>query len=112
MELFYGFDLGDAESAVALLKKDTPGEAPVLTVQGAKSFVTAFAVLDTGELMIGEEACFTPGAGVRKVRFKTRFLTDPAAAKDVRSFASGVLGRLRSSGDLIDGSDSCFYVAT
>lgn len=117
MEQFYGFDLGDAESAIALLKKEagsdaalSPGAVTILSLQGAKSFISACAKLSSGALVIGEQACYAPDAVSRKVRFKSRFLTDPSAAKDIRSFAAGVLGTLRENGDLIAGDESCFYI--
>ena len=117
MEQFYGFDLGDAESAIALLKKPEKEDAPltssaitILPVQDARSFISAYARLSSGALVIGEQACYAPDAAVRRVRFKSRFLTDPAAAKDVKSFAAGVLGVLRENGDLIAGDESCFYI--
>ena len=110
MEQYFGFDLGDAESAIARLKKENPAETEILSVRSAKSFVSAYARRNNGEVLIGEQACFVPDAAVRKVRFKSRFLTDPSAAKDIRAFAAGVLGALRENGDLIAGADDCFYI--
>ena len=110
MDRYYGFDLGDAESAVTYLKKDEKGEPHVVPVREAGSFITAYARLRTGELLIGEEACYTPDAVERRLRFKSRFLRDPSSARDVKSFAGGVLGELYMSGGLIKGEDCCFYI--
>ena len=110
MDRYYGFDLGDAESAVTYLKKDEKGEPNVVPVREAGSFITAYARLRTGELLIGEEACYTPDATERRLRFKSRFLTDPSSARDIKSFAGGVLGELYMSGGLIKGEDCCFYI--
>ena len=110
MDRFYGFDLGDAESAVTRLDKTEDLVPVVLTINEAKSFITAYALLRDGKLLIGEGACYAPDATKRKERFKSRFLTDPEATKDVRSFASGVLGELYLSGDLIKSDDCCFYI--
>lgn len=110
MDLYYGFDLGDAESAVARLEKDQQEEPQILSIQGSKSFVTAYALKRAGELIIGESACYEPEAVRRKVRFKSRFLTDRETREDIKSFASGVLGELYAGGDLIRGQDTCFYV--
>ena len=110
MDRYYGFDLGDAESAVTYLKKEEKGEPHVVPVREAGSFITAYARLRTGELLIGEEACYTPDAVERRLRFKSRFLTDPSSARDVKSFAGGVLGELYMSGGLIKGEDCCFYI--
>ena len=62
MERYFGFDLGDAESAVTCLKKSEKTEPKVVPVREAGSFITAYARLRTGELLIGEEACYAPEA--------------------------------------------------
>ena len=110
MEKFFGFDLGDAESAVSLLKKDSRENPEVLTIAGVQSLITAYARLKDRSLVIGENACYHPDANVRKIRFKSRFLTDPEAEEDVKQFAAGVLGELLGSGDLIQNEDACFYI--
>ena len=110
MDRFYGFDLGDAESAVTRMDKNTDSVPQVLTVRDVKSFITAYALLRNGDLLIGEEACYHPDAMRRRERFKSRFLTDPESSKDVTSFASGVLGELYQSGQLIKDNESCFYI--
>ena len=110
MERFYGFDLGDAESAVARAGSGE-GEVPeIIPVGGVGSFVTAYASLMDGTLLIGEAACYRPDAVLRKIRFKSRFLNDPSSPSDIRNFASGVLGELYGSGALSRGEDSCFYI--
>ena len=52
MDLFYGFDLGDAESAIALLKGDETTPPGIVPVEGAGSFITAYARLPGGEMLI------------------------------------------------------------
>ncbi|MCR5229822.1 MAG: Hsp70 family protein [Solobacterium sp.] len=110
MNKYYGFDLGDAESAVTRLNRHEQIVPEVLSIREMKSFITAYALLKNGDLLIGEGACYDPDAAVRKIRFKSRFLYDSAAAKDIRSFAAGVLGELYLNGDLIKGDDCSFYV--
>ena len=110
MDRFFGFDLGDAESAVARLAKDDQVAPEMLTVVGEQSFITAYAQLNSGELLIGEKACYADNAVKRKLRFKSRFLSDRGVAADVKSFAAGVLGELYGSGDLIRNEDCSFYV--
>ena len=110
MERFYGFDLGDAESAVIRIIKGENAVPEVIPVQEAGSFITAYAMKKNGQLLIGEGACYDPDVLVRKLRFKSRFLTDSAAKNDIKSFASGVLGELLLSGDLVRGDDQCFYI--
>ena len=110
MNRYYGFDLGDAESAVCRLGRQDAGVPEVLPVREAKSFVTAYAQLPAGELLIGESACYDTSATRRSLRFKSRFLTDPQSEKDVRRFAAGVLGELYGDGTLVRNDDSCFYI--
>ncbi len=110
MDRFFGFDLGDAESAVSRLadaEQQTPEE---LTLAGTKSFITACAVTADGGLLIGEQACYAAGVNRRALRFKSRFLTDPGSAADLRTFAAGVLGELYGSGELIKNEDCRFYI--
>ena len=110
MDKFYGFDLGDAESAVARLGRKDEGVPEVLPVREAASFITAYAQQANGELLIGESACYDTAAVRRGLRFKSRFLTDPQSEKDIRRFASGVLGELYAEGGLVKGEDVCFYI--
>ena len=110
MDRFFGFDLGDAESAIARLYKEEQVTPEMLTVAGEKSFITAYAQLASGELIIGEKACYADNVVRRKLRFKSRFLSDRSSAGDVKSFAAGVLGELYGSGDLIRNEDCSFYV--
>ena len=110
MDIFYGFDLGDAESAIAKLDRTKDTTPEILTIQEAKSFITAYSLSKDGKLIIGEGACYEPQATTRKLRFKSRFLTSSDAARDIRSFAGGVLGELYLNGDLIRGEDHCFYI--
>ena len=110
MDRFFGFDLGDAESAVSRLsdaEQQTPEE---LTLAGTKSFITACAVTADGGLLIGEQACYAAGVNRRALRFKSRFLTDPGSATDLRTFAAGVLGELYGSGELVQNEDCRFYI--
>ncbi len=110
MDRFFGFDLGDAESAVSRLSGTDQTVPEDLTIAGTKSFVTACAVTSEGGLLIGEQACYSALVSRRALRFKSRFLTDPAVTADLRTFAAGVLGELYGSGDLVKNEDCCFYV--
>ena len=110
MERYFGFDLGDAESAVARLTRTEQAAPEVLPIKNARSFVTAYARLMNGELLIGESACYNTSAVHRSVRFKSRFLSDPESEKDVKCFAAGVLGELYQNGDLVKDEDCCFYI--
>ena len=110
MNRYYGFDLGDAESAISRLGRQDAGAPEVLAVREARSFITAYAQLESGELLIGESACDDTNAVKRSLRFKSLFLTDPQSEKDIRRFAAGVLGELYADGNLVQNEDCCFYI--
>ena len=80
MNRFYGLDLGDAESAVSRLNAQDQTTPEMLPVKDQKSFITAYARTMGGELLIGEGACYASDVTARRLRFKSRFLTDPDAA--------------------------------
>jgi len=88
-----GFDLGDGESAVALLDEHSTVEPRMLPIHGRASVLSAVGTKG-GRIVVGEEASVLSGAQDAKVRFKSRFLTDPDAAGDVRLFAQGVMNQL------------------
>lgn len=88
-----GFDLGDGESAVTLLDEDSTVEPRVLPLLGRSSMLSAVGRRE-GRIVVGEEASVLAGAENAVVRFKSRYLTDPSAAGDVRMFAQGVMQEL------------------
>ena len=110
MDRFFGFDLGDAESAVSRLYKEDQVAPEMITVAGEKSFITAYAQLTSGDLLIGEKACYADNVIKRRIRFKSRFLSESSSAADIKSFAAGVLGELYGSGDLIKNEETSVYV--
>ena len=97
MERFYGFDLGDAESAIARLHKGEQGTPEMLKLKDAASFVTAYALLADGTLEIGEAACYQARAVRRGLRFKSRFLTDPSSHGDIKALRRGFWGSWRQT---------------
>lgn len=110
MERYFGFDLGDAESAIARLGREERTEPAILPIKDSRSLVTAYARMLDGKLLIGESACYNTNAIDRSVRFKSRYLTDPQSERDIKCFAAGVLSELYLSGELTAGEDCCFYI--
>ncbi|MBR0127096.1 MAG: Hsp70 family protein [Firmicutes bacterium] len=111
MDRFFGFDLGDAESAIARLYKEDQVVPEMIPVVGEKSFITAYAQQTSGEILIGEKSCYADNVVKRRLRFKSRFLAEPASvAADVKSFAAGVLGELYGNGDIIQNEETSVYV--
>ncbi len=110
MDIFYGFDLGDAESAIAILEKDQASVPAILPVEGAGSFITAFASSANGEILLGEKACYAANVIKRRLRFKSRFLSDPESRKDMRLFAGAVLALIREDRRFKNRDGACFYI--
>lgn len=110
MRKHYGFDVGDAESAVAVTYEGTGSEPEILPVEGAKSFISAFAVTRSGDTIIGENACYSPRAAEVKLRFKSHFLTDRASRNDMLRFSKGVLNSLYNEEQLNNRDESTFYI--
>ena len=88
-----GFDLGDGESAVALLDGESTVEPRMMPLAGRTSMLSSVGRRG-GRIVVGDEASVMSGAQDVKVRFKSRYLTDPAASQDVRMFAQGVFAAL------------------
>ena len=78
---------------MTLLDEDSTVEPRVMPLCGKNNLISAVGVKD-GRIVIGEAASVTDGAAEAKVRFKSRYLTDPAASADVRAFAQGVMNEL------------------
>ena len=111
--LFWGFDLGDGESAVARTGEDGRAAPEIMEVEGRKVFLTAWALMKSGEVRIGENAAKSAAAAMRSsARFKSRFLeTQSDSGALVRDFSARVLESLRSSGQLVGGeSGNRFYI--
>lgn len=88
-----GFDLGDGESAVALLDGESTVEPRVIPLFGKNSILSAVGTSE-GRIVVGEEASVLSGAQDAQVRFKSRYLTDEHAPAAVRLYAQGVINEL------------------
>ena len=102
---YWGFDLGDGESAVARTFAES-GEFPeIIEVDGKRVTITVWAVMKSGEVRIGESAARSAATAVRSAaRFKRRFLdTQSDSAALIRDFSARVFESLRSSGALTGG---------
>ena len=88
-----GFDLGDGGKRRDAAGRGFHRRAARDAALRQNSLISAVGVKD-GRIVIGEAASVTDGAAEAKVRFKSRYLTDPAASADVRAFAQGVMNEL------------------
>ncbi len=95
--LYWGFDLGDGESALARVSGEGLNLPEVVEVEGKKVVLTAWAVMKNGEVRIGESAARSASSAVRSAaRFKSRFL-DPQADSPglIRDFSARIFESLR-----------------
>ena len=108
---YFGFDLGDGESAVAWLRAGVRTDPKMIEIRGQKSLVTALGVHPERGVMIGEEACHAAGLSELSARFKSKYLTETAWAGDcVRRFAQAIYQTLLSDGRIEDPETACFFV--
>jgi len=106
---YFGFDLGDGESAVAWMRAGKKTEPQMIELRGRKSVITALASHPEKGLFIGEEACHLSGADWLQVRFKSRYLKDAAGAGSlVMMFAREVLSTLVADGRM-DSPEMAFF---
>ena len=91
---YFGFDLGDGESCVALYS-DQHIAPVILPVHGRNSFITALARYD-GHPVVGALASDNPQAEDLRVCFKRNFRTNSDFVNQtVAAFAKGVLTALQ-----------------
>ena len=106
-EDYFGFDLGDGESAVAWLGSEGVGAPLMLEIAGRKSLLTALGRRGEATL-IGEQA-YLADVDQLFVRFKSRFLSDPQGVGPlIRQFAARVLEEIRGAGRM--GESSSFFI--
>ncbi len=108
---YFGFDLGDGESAVAWMRAGKKTEPQMIELRGRKSVITALASHPEKGLFIGEEACHLPGADWLQVRFKSRYLQDGAGAGSlIMMFAREVMNTLVADGRMDSPETACFFI--
>lgn len=108
---YFGFDLGDGESAIAWVRPGRRTEPQMIELRGRKSVISAIGRHPEKGILIGEEACHTSGLNELHVRFKSRFLTDEEFSGPlIEQFAREVLNNLRADGRLDDVQTACFFV--
>lgn len=106
---YFGFDLGDGESAVAWVRADAANEPQMLELFGRKNLLTALGE-QCGETLVGEQA-FLADPEQLHLCFKSRFLVEPErVGKLIERFAAAVLEELRRIGKLDDPATAAFFI--
>lgn len=110
---YWGFDLGDGESAVARVDGENGSLPEIVEINGKKVLISAWAVMKSGEVRIGESAAKSAASAMRSAaRFKSKFL-DPksGSAGLVRDFTAKIVEYLRKDKALQGGEMSnSFYI--
>ena len=107
---YFGFDLGDGESAVCWVRVGTQTEPQLIELAGKKSILSAIGEHEELGTLIGEQAYLANSDNLH-VRFKSGFLEDRERASVlIRRFARAVLDELIKSGKLRDVDCAAFFV--
>ncbi len=85
---YIGLDIGDGESAATLVWDEGTMLQEVLTLGSAQSILSVVAMLGDRPI-VGSAALTNPHVKERKVRFKSKFLSEPDSS-DIRRFAEGI----------------------
>lgn len=98
---YLGIDIGDGETAVAVLTEESV--APQMVHLGYKdaSILSAVGVDEQKQIVIGENVVLLPKIEGQTVRFKSRFLSDTGARADLLQFAQGLAQALQTHSGLM-----------
>lgn len=98
INFYIGIDIGDGESAVAVLSEEAVSPSMVSLGYKSPSILSAVGFDKDGKTVIGENVAFAPNITGATVRFKSRFLTDVSAKTDLLHFAQGLNEALHTYG--------------
>ena len=88
---YFGIDLGDGETAVAMVTGDGAVVPQILTLGNTKSILSLVGTDQSDNIVVGENVLLDFQMKTRNSRFKSRFLRDEKASEHIRQFAKGVL---------------------
>ena len=90
---YIGIDIGDGESAVAVLEEDSIIEPVIEYIDGRGSILSVVGMSGT-DVLIGEKALIDRHVVHLRSRFKSRYLTNPDSERDIERFAHGLKSAL------------------
>lgn len=106
MEKFYvGIDIGDGETAVAVLTEHAVSPKMVALGYKTPSILSAVGFDKDDKPVIGENVVLSDKMTGQTVRFKSRFLTDASAGTDLLHFAQGLAKVLTNHSELMSDQD-------
>lgn len=93
---YIGIDIGDGESAVTVVSEQGTMIPSVVMLGNVASIRSVVGDLNE-KPVIGDSVMLNHAVTNRSVRFKSKFLTEPAAREDLRRFANGLYELFRKS---------------
>ena len=102
---YIGIDIGDGESAVALLEENSVIEPVIQPIDGAGSIISVVGMAGT-EVRVGEKALLDRKVVHLRSRFKSRYLDSIDAERDIERFAFGIKKRLEADAPDLFGKET------
>ena len=102
---YIGLDIGDGESAVALLEENSVIEPVIQPIDGTGSIISVVGMAGT-EVRVGEKALLDRKVVHLRSRFKSRYLNSLDAEKDIERFAFGIKKALEKDDPELFGKDT------
>lgn len=100
---YIGIDIGDGESAVAVLEEDSVIEPQIESIDGSGSIISVVGMSGT-DVLVGEKALINRKVVHLRSRFKSRFLSSIDCERDIERFAHGLRSALlKEKEDFFDG---------
>lgn len=106
---YIGLDIGDGESAVALLEENSLIEPVIQPIDGVNSIISVVGMAGT-EVRVGEKALLDRKVVHLRSRFKSRYLSSLDAERDIERFAFGIKRALESDDPDLFGKDTYLTV--
>lgn len=108
MARFFGFDLGDGESAVCFLASDAKANVSPQAVRvfGENCFISTYGLSKNNKVLLGGKAIKGAVPTSLHARFKRNYLNNPKeTAEEIKTFARAVHDDLDATGQDIDAED-------
>lgn len=102
---YIGLDIGDGESAVALLEENSLIEPVIQPIDGVNSIVSVVGMAGT-EVRVGEKALLDRKVVHLRSRFKSRYLHSLDAERDIERFAFGIKRALEADDPALFNKDT------
>lgn len=107
---YFGIDIGDGETAVAMAWRGTHSEPQILRLHTHQSQVTALGVGPGGVRHAGYDAFLAEGVEDIHLRFKRQYLHNPASHRWIEQYAAALLSILIEEKHIEDLANARFFI--